>query len=128
MSTVTRRVLVVDDSPTMRSVVRAALEDAFDVDVYESNNGFEALKALPETEPLALIVTDINMPEINGLELLNFVRANERYKSVPVVIVSTENQSRDRQRGMALGASGYLVKPFEPSALVDMCRPWLSSE
>ena len=126
MNAVSRRVLVVDDSPTMRSVVRAALEDAFDVEVYESNNGFEALKALPETEPLTLIVTDINMPEINGLELLNFVRSNERYKNVPVVIVSTENQSRDRQRGVALGASGYLVKPFEASALVAMCRPWLA--
>jgi two-component system chemotaxis response regulator CheY len=60
-------------------------------------------------------VTDINMPDINGLELVSFIKSNERYTQSPLVIISTEGSERDRHKGMGLGADAYLVKPFEPN-------------
>jgi two-component system chemotaxis response regulator CheY len=107
----------VEDSETMRSLLASSLEglDA-PVKVSEASSGFEALRLLPR-EDFDLVVTDINMPDINGLELVSFVRGNERYRSVAVVIVSTEGSDRDRERGLELGADAYLVKPFEPETL-----------
>src|SRR5262249_5556579 len=110
-------VLIVEDSPTMRALLVAALEGlAREIDVTEVASGFEALRRLPR-ERFDLIVTDVNMPDINGLELVSFVRRNPAYARVPLVIVSTEGSERDREKGMALGADAYLVKPFEPEQL-----------
>ena len=104
-------ILVVDDSSTTRSLVASFLADWEDVDVIEAASGFEALRVLPARR-VDLIVTDINMPDINGLELISFVRANQNYRRIPVVIITTENRAEDRKRGLDLGASDYLVKPF----------------
>jgi two-component system, chemotaxis family, chemotaxis protein CheY len=104
-------ILVVDDSATTRSLVASYLADLPEVDVVEASSGFEALRVLPARR-VDLIVTDINMPDINGLELLSFVRANPNYRRIPVVIITTENSAEDRKRGLDLGASDYLVKPF----------------
>ena len=100
----------------MRSFVRATLEDGEFAEVTEAANGFEALRLLPR-ERYDLVVTDINMPDIHGLELLSFMRKSEVHAVTPVIIVSTENAQRDRERGMALGANAYLTKPFDPEAL-----------
>ncbi len=89
------------------------------VKISEAASGFEALRVLPR-EDFDLVVTDINMPDINGLELLSFVRNNERFRSMPVVIVSTEGSDRDRDKGLELGADAYLVKPFDPGALREV--------
>ena len=110
------RVLVVEDSPGMRSFVRASLEEGGFADVVEAANGFEALRLLPR-ERYDLVVTDINMPDIHGLEVLSFMRKSEAHATTPVIIVSTEGAQRDRERGMALGADAYLTKPFEPEML-----------
>ena len=104
-------ILVVDDSATTRSLVAAYLADWQDVEVVEAASGFEALRVLPARR-VDLIVTDINMPDINGLELISFVRANPNYRRIPVIIITTENSDEDRKRGLDLGASDYLVKPF----------------
>ncbi len=104
-------ILVVDDSATTRSLVAAYLADWEELEVLEAASGFEALRVLPAS-PVDLIVTDINMPDINGLELISFVRANANYRRIPVVIITTENSAEDRKRGLELGASDYLVKPF----------------
>lgn len=112
------RVLVVEDSPAMRAFVRAALEDEGLADVTEASNGFEALRLLPR-ERFDVVVTDINMPDIHGLELLSFMRKSELHSETPVIIVSTEGSARDRERGMSLGANAYLTKPFEPQQLRD---------
>ena len=110
-------ILVVEDSATMRSLISQALEDlGRPVKIDEAENGFEALRLLPRGA-YALIVTDINMPDINGLELVSFVKRNEAYQSIPLIIVSTEGSERDRDRGLGLGADAYLIKPFEPDAL-----------
>ncbi len=112
-----QRILIVEDSETMRSLLASSLEEMDPpVKVSEAASGFEALRILPR-ESFDLVVTDINMPDINGLELLSFVRRDPRFQTVPVVIVSTEGSDRDRDKGLELGADAYLVKPFEPEAL-----------
>ncbi|MCA9506671.1 MAG: response regulator [Myxococcales bacterium] len=112
--------LIVEDSATMRSMLSTALEELdVPVKIAEASSGFEALRQLP-TDDFDLVVTDINMPDINGLELVSFVKRNERYAGVPLVIVSTEGAERDRAKGIELGADAYLVKPFDPAELRDI--------
>jgi two-component system chemotaxis response regulator CheY len=111
------RILIVEDSPTMRAMLVSALEGlAAPVKITEAESGFEALRRLPR-DAYDLILTDINMPDINGLELVAFVKKNEAYRSIPLLIVSTEGSERDRDKGLALGADAYLVKPFDPEDL-----------
>jgi len=73
-------------------------------------------------------VTDINMPDINGLELVSFIKTNEKYAKIPLVIVSTEGSDRDREKGLGLGADAYLVKPFDPEALRQVAADLLAQE
>ncbi len=105
------KVLVVEDSSAMRAFVRAVLEDEDGAEVEEANSGFEALRILPR-QAFDLVVVDINMPDINGLELLSFIRKSEAHASTPVIVISTEASPKDRERGMALGANAFLKKPF----------------
>lgn len=119
------KILVVEDSGPMRSLIAAALEEHLDVDVYEAESGFAALKLIPENI-FSVIVTDINMPDINGLELISFLRQHPNYKSVPIVIISTEGAEEDRKRGIEIGANSYLVKPFTEGQLVTAVQQFLS--
>ena len=110
-------ILIVEDSATMRSLLASSLEELDSpVKIVEAESGFEALRFLPR-EDFDLIVTDINMPDINGLELVSFIRRNEKYADIPLVIVSTEGSERDREKGLRLGADAYMVKPFDPEML-----------
>jgi two-component system chemotaxis response regulator CheY len=111
-----KKILVTEDSPTMRSFLTATIEAIGGYTVIEATNGFDALRLLPR-EQIDLIITDINMPDINGLELISYVRNNPNYHSIPLFIISTESSEKDRERGMALGANEYLVKPFLPERL-----------
>ena len=112
-----QRILVVEDSPTMRALLTASLEQlSAPLKITEVASGFEALRALPRAS-FDLIVTDINMPDINGLELVSFVKSNPATESIPLVIVSTERSERDLERGVSLGADAYVVKPFDPEDL-----------
>jgi len=120
-----KKILVADDSPTMRALIVSTLEAMDDFDVVEAANGFEALRLLPR-EKVDMVITDINMPDINGLELVSFVRNNPLYKTTPLLIVSTEGSERDREKGMALGADAYLVKPFKPQELQQLVAGLLS--
>ena len=117
-------VLVVEDSAAMSSFIASTLEEIEGVTVTEAKSGFEALKELPR-RTFSVIITDINMPDINGLELIRFIRDNDRYKKTPLIIVSTESSQRDRERGLALGANAYLVKPFTPVALKETVQRYL---
>ena len=114
-----KNVLVVEDSKAIRSMIRVALEEAGGYFAIEAGSGFEALKTLP-TRRFDLIITDINMPDINGLELIGYVKSNSAYRDIPFVIVSTEKSEEDKKRGMALGAAGYVVKPFKKEELIAM--------
>jgi two-component system chemotaxis response regulator CheY len=125
------RILVVEDSVSMRSFVRNALESdarsSAGLEVVEASSGFEALRLLPRG-PYNLVITDINMPDINGLELISFIRKSELHSKTPVLIISTQSSERDRARGLSLGANGYLLKPFTPEALQDEVWRVLASE
>jgi two-component system chemotaxis response regulator CheY len=116
-----KTILIVDDSATTRAIIRAVIEELGEFETVEATSGFDALKLLPQ-QNYDLIITDINMPDINGLELINFVRNNPRYSHLPIIIVSTENSEEDKKRGLALGASAYVTKPFKPSDLQAIIR------
>ena len=112
-----QRILIVEDSATMRSLLASSLEELDSpTKIVEAESGFEALRHLPR-EDFDLVVTDINMPDINGLELVSFIKRNEKYADIPLIIVSTEGSDRDREKGLGLGADAYLVKPFDPEDL-----------
>ena len=114
-----KNVLIVEDSKAIRSMIRVSLEEEGEYFAVEAGNGFEALKALP-TRSFDLIITDINMPDINGLELIGYVKSNPTYRGIPLIIVSTEKTEEDKKRGMALGAVGYVEKPFRKEDLLSV--------
>lgn len=122
-------VLVVEDSRAMRALVVTTLHSLGDVRILEADNGFLALKALPGAK-FDLIITDVNVPEITGLEIVRFIRQHPVHARVPILIISTQQSAADVSRGLQLGASAYLAKPFEPDQLkTAVCQllPALSS-
>lgn len=117
---------MVEDSETVRAVLTATLEDlAAPVKIDSAASGCEALRMLPR-ERYDLIVTNITTPDINGLELVSFVKRNDQWRSIPVIIVSTEGSERDRDKGLSLGAAAYLVKPFDPEELLEVATALLA--
>ena len=119
-----KKILVAEDSPTMRYLIASTIAALGDFAVIEAANGFEALRILPH-EKVDLVITDINMPDINGLELVSFIRQSPNYRTTPLFIISTEGSVRDREKGMSLGANAYLVKPFAPEELQALIRQYL---
>lgn len=105
-------------------MITSAVEVIDGLEIFESNSGFEALKLLPH-HPFDLIITDINMPDINGLELVSFVKKNQNYKHIPLIIITTEGSERDKEKGISLGADEYLVKPFNPEELQRLVKKYL---
>ena len=125
-----RRVLVVEDSVSARAFVRAVLESADAggraYEVVEASSGFEAMRLLPRG-PYDLIITDINMADINGLELVRFIRRSEHHRTTPLLIISTLRAETDVERGLALGADAYLPKPFTAEQLHEACAKLLDA-
>src|SRR5580693_9383998 len=125
-----RRVLIVEDSVSTRAFVRAVLEapefasGLGGCEVAEAACGFDAMRLLPRGL-YDLIVTDINMPDINGLELIRFIRKSAHHSATPLLIISSLRGSQDVERGMSLGANGYLPKPFTPEQLRAACQQLL---
>ncbi len=120
-----KSILIVEDSVTTRALMRAIIEEMGDFNTIEAGSGFEALKLLP-TQEFSLVITDVNMPDINGLELINFIKTNSRYSHIPLIIVSTERSDEDKKRGMALGAAAYVTKPFKAQELQAVIRTAIS--
>ena len=120
-------ILVAEDSAITRAFLVSALEELMDCSIIEASSGFEALKQLPRRE-FKLIITDINMPDINGLELISFVRNNASYKYIPLIVVTTEGSEKDRQKGLALGANEYMVKPIDPEELREVVLKYLNPD
>jgi two-component system chemotaxis response regulator CheY len=113
-------ILVVDDSATMRALVRQALEPDGHT-VVEAPHGAAALAAL-ERSPADLVITDVIMPEMDGLGLTRRLRANETLRRIPVLILTTEATPAMKERGRTAGATGWLVKPFHPDTLRQSVR------
>lgn len=120
-----KTILIVEDSATTMALIRAVIEELGDFETVEATTGFEALKLLPRQD-YDLVVTDINMPDINGLELISFIKDNPRYHTLPIIIVSTEQTDEDRKRGMALGAAAYVTKPFRSLELQEIIKKTIS--
>jgi len=116
-----RSILIVEDSSTTRALIKAIIEEMGDFQTVEASSGFDALKLLP-TQEFDLIITDINMPDINGLELINFMKNSPKYRDLPLIIVSTERSEEDKKRGMALGAVAYITKPFKANELQEVIK------
>ena len=110
--------LVVDDSTSMRQMVAFTLQSA-GFDTIEGENGVAALAAAGE-KPLDLVITDLNMPEMDGITFIREMRAKEVYKFTPILLLTTESQDTKKQEGKAAGATGWMVKPFNPDQLVKV--------
>ena len=120
------RTLVVDDSPTMRRMVMASLRDVCDGGFAQAASGLEALEQLA-LGPVALIVLDLNMPDMHGLEVLKFVRSHPIFRRLPVIVLTTRGDDASRAAAMEAGASLYLTKPFAPHALAGHARTLLAA-
>jgi len=125
--TIKKTILIADDSPTMRAMLVSTIEMLGDYRIVEASSGFEALRLLPR-EKVDLILTDINMPDINGLELISYLRNNSNYRSIPVFIISTEGSLKDIEKGKLLGANEYLIKPFDPASLQTLISSYLCGD
>jgi two-component system, chemotaxis family, chemotaxis protein CheY len=117
-------VLIVEDSPTMRQLIAFALKRIRGVKIVEANDGVDGLKKL-SAQSFDLILTDINMPIMDGLKLVSLVRNDANYKEIPIVVITTEGAQEDRERALALGANDYITKPIQPTRILDVARTLL---
>lgn len=118
-----KNILIVDDSASMRQMISFTLKDA-GYDVIAAGNGKEALAKLDGTK-VEMVLTDLNMPEMNGIELIRQLRAKPGYKFIPIVMLTTESQETKKQEGKQAGASGWIVKPFKPDQLLDTVKKFV---
>ena len=114
----TRQILAVDDSKTMRSMVQFTLSNA-GFDVLEAEDGQAAVEVLAN-HSVDLIITDINMPRMNGIELVRHVRADAKHRSTPILILTTESLAELKDEGKQAGATGWIVKPFVSETLLKL--------
>ncbi len=116
--------LVVDDSPAMRKQLSYALQRVMGMDATEAGDGADAWRKLASGN-FDILITDINMPLMDGLKLVSLVRSGGPHQRIPIVVITTESAEADRRRAMALGASAYLVKPVQAQQVVDTVRTLL---
>lgn len=109
-------VLVVDDSPTIRKFVSISLK-VNGYEIIQVADGMEALEVLP-SERIDLVITDLNMPNIDGFELIKTIRSNEDYKEIPIIILSSLSGSEEIEKGIQCGANAYLLKPFDSNRIL----------
>lgn len=115
-----KQVLTVDDSATVRSVLRMTLERE-GYEIIEAENGKRALEIFPDTG-VDMVVTDLNMPEMDGIDLIKEVRKKPGARFMPIIMLTTESQPEKKQEGKKAGASGWITKPFKPEQLLAVVR------
>jgi two-component system chemotaxis response regulator CheY len=121
-----RTILVVDDSPTIRKMVRTALGSLADVAFIEAASGLQAIETLA-VHPVRMVVLDLNMPDMHGLDVLKFLRSHSQYRDLPVMVLTTRGDEASREAVLEAGASLYLTKPFSPSTLASSVRELLDT-
>jgi two-component system, chemotaxis family, chemotaxis protein CheY len=119
--------LVVEDSPTMRQLITFALKRIPGSKIVEANDGIDALKKL-SSQKFDIILTDINMPIMDGLKLVSMVRNDPVHKAIPIIIITTEGADEDRKRGLALGANAYIAKPIQTADLLSVVNEIISGK
>lgn len=123
---VIKRSLIVEDSPTMRKLIKFCLKN-ISKECVEAADGLEAIEFLSR-DFFDLILTDINMPDMNGIEFIANLRRNPRYAKVPIIVISTEGSEGAKQEALAAGANGYIAKPFQPPQLEQTIQQVLKRE
>lgn len=113
-------VLTVDDSRTMRQMLKIALDNA-GFDVVQAEDGIDGIDALQQKTP-RIIITDINMPRLDGYGFMEYVRSQDHLRQTPILVLTTETDAEKKARARKAGASGWIVKPFDPTKLVDAIR------
>ncbi len=119
-----RTCLVVEDSPMMRQLITFALSRIKNLTVTEAEDGIGGLKQVT-AKKFDIVITDINMPIMDGLKLVRKIREMDSYKNVPIVIVTTEGLQEDRERALALGANAYITKPIQAPEVIDTVKKLL---
>ncbi len=117
-------ILVVDDSPTIRKFVSVALS-LKGFEILSCADGMEAIEILP-TKKVDLLITDLNMPNVDGFELISSIRKNNDYREIPIIVLSYLGDTEDIQKGLECGANSYLVKPFDPERIVHEVSKYLN--
>lgn len=121
----TKNLLIVDDSRMVRKIISVSLKGE-NYSLYEASSGLEALDKLTET-PIDLIFTDINMPNMDGLEFIKRCKEDEMFKDIPIVVITTEDGIEDRDRALGLGAEGFVSKPLDRESIISITNSVLSS-
>ena len=119
-------ILVVDDSPTIRRMVRTALGSLADVTFAEAGSGLQAIEILA-VQPVQAVLLDLNMPDMHGLDVLKFLRTHQRYRELPVLILTTRTDDTSRDAALEAGATAYMTKPFSPGDLAASVKELLTS-
>jgi two-component system chemotaxis response regulator CheY len=120
------RILIVDDSPTIRKMVRASLQELESPEFIDAASGLEAIEQLALGR-IQLVVLDLNMPDLHGIDVLNFVRRQQQYQNLPIVVLTTRGDDASRRTAEAAGATTYLTKPFAPQVLATTVRALLGN-
>ncbi len=123
----TKNLLVVDDSRMVRKIISVSLRHEKQIKLYEAASGLEALDKLMETN-IDLIFTDINMPNMDGLEFIKRCKEDETFKNIPIVVITTEDGLEDRERALELGAVGFVTKPLNRESIIEFTNSMLLSE
>ncbi len=118
-----KNILIVDDSASMRQLVAFALEDA-GYDVVQAVDGEDALSKASQSRA-EMVITDLNMPKLDGIGLIRQLREKSEYKFTPIVMLTTESQETKKNEGKQAGASGWIVKPFTPDQLIGVVRKFV---
>ena len=118
------KILIVDDSVTIRKMVRASLRGLDEAEFAEAGNGLEAIEHLA-LGPIDLMILDLNMPDMHGVDVLKFLRRHPSSREVPVVVLTTRGDESSRDAAIAAGATQYMTKPFVPQALLSTARELL---
>jgi two-component system chemotaxis response regulator CheY len=121
------RCLVVEDSPMMRQLIVFALNRLRELEVIEADDGVDAMRKLASGK-FDIVVTDINMPIMDGLKLVKRIRSDENHKNVPIIIITTEGSQEDRSRALALGANAYITKPIQAPQVIAKVKELLALE
>ncbi len=114
-------IMAVDDSTSIRQMVGFILKDA-GFEVIEAVDGQDAVSHLLKNSGIDMIITDLNMPNMDGIELIKQARTMPKYKYIPIVMLTTESQDNKKQAGKAAGATGWIVKPFQPEQLLAVIK------
>ncbi len=118
-------ILVVDDSPTVVKFVSFSLKNR-GFNVLTACDGMDAIEKMSNTEDdIDLVITDLNMPNLDGYGLIETIRQNEKYSSMPIIILSSEQAEEDREKGKKAGATSYLIKPFKSDKLLSEVKKFL---